>query len=126
MTKNVPTVEHLLDNKLQFHASKKAPKQRKKRDKHARYIYNLTVVTGLALYEEKCYHPKMEITVCQMETIVHNIGRMLADEVTALNKFNKTNEIPLFMEKSVMHTLKTIVNKKTAVKKVSRQASKNK
>ena len=47
------------------------------------------------------------------ETIVHNIGRLVADEVTSLNKFNLTNEIPAIMTKAVKFTIDQItkVNK---------------
>jgi len=121
MTKNIPTVEHQLDNKLTFHASKKAPKQRKKRDKQARYMYNLIVTLGIDLFEQGLMHPKSpELKPAHYETIVHNIGRLCADEITSLNKFNFTNEIPLFMEQAVKKTIKGIC------KKVSRQASKRK
>lgn len=142
MTKNIPTVSHQLDNELTFYASKKAPKQRKKRDKHARYIYNLVVTLGINLFEQGLMHPKMpELKPAHYETIVHNIGRLCADEITSLNKFNLTGEVPLLMDQCVKHTIKGIVKdqnrktnkstvsmakKKATIKKVSRQASKSK
>ena len=98
----------------------KAPKQWKKRDKQSRYVYNLIVTLWVDLFEQGLMHPKMpELTPSMYETIVHNIGRLCADEITSLNKFNLTNEIPLFMEQSVKHTIKGICSK------VSRQKSKS-
>ena len=78
-----------LKNKLKFHAKIKAPKQRKKRDAQAKYIYELIVRQWLDLYEQGLYHPKMDIPVAQMETIVHNIGRLMADNITTANKLLK-------------------------------------
>ena len=105
----IPVHEHELNNSLRFHASKKAPSQWKKRDKHARYLYNLVVCLGIDLFEQNLMHPKMPTLLpSHYETIVHNIGRLLADEVTSLNKFNLQHEIPTLMQKAVKYTVDRI------------------
>ena len=101
-----------LSNSLKFHASKKAPKQRKKRDAQSRYVYNLVVTTWLFLFENNLMHPKMsELDPSAYETIVHNMWWLCADEITSLNKFNLKNEVPLLMEQEIKNTIKKIWKK---------------
>ena len=117
----IPVHECELDNKLKFHASIKAPKQWKKRDKTARYLYNLIVCLWIDLYEQDLYHPKTtkeSLTKPEMETIVHNIGRLAADEITSLNKFNLTNEIPKIMEHATKYTTDKIKKSVSKSKKI--------
>jgi peptidyl-tRNA hydrolase len=61
-------------------------------------------------------HPKQpDLLPAHYETIVHNIGRLVADEITSLNKFNLANEIPLLMEKIVKDSIKLIVKKQNKI-----------
>ena len=109
-----------INNKLTFHACRKAPKQWKKWDKTARYMYNLVVCLWIDLFEQGLMHPKMpKLQPAHYETIVHNIGRLVADEVTSLNKFNLTNEIPAIMTKAVKFT----INQITKVNKPKKKAA---
>lgn len=111
-------------NIASFHASKKAPKQRKKRDKTAKWVYNNIVTIGVELYEQDLFHPKMDLAPKHFETIVHNIARMVADEITSLNKFNLKNEIPLLMDMAMefkVHKSCGIAKKKQPKKPLSKK-----
>lgn len=67
-----------------FHAALQSPDQWKKRSADAKAIYNMIVEHGLMLHKEWWFHPKMPpITTAHMQTIIHNIGRLTADEITA-------------------------------------------
>lgn len=65
-----------------FHAKIAAQKQWKKWTKDAQAVYSMIVDFGMDLYRNKCYHPKMDIPKAQMQAIVHNIWRIVADEIT--------------------------------------------
>jgi hypothetical protein len=66
-----------------FHAKIAAPTTWKKRSADAKAIYNMIVEHGLMLHKGWWFHPKMPpITTAHMQTIIHNIGRLTADEIT--------------------------------------------
>ena len=122
---SIPVHEYELNNKLTFHASKKVPKQWKKRDKTARYVYNLVVCLWIDLFEQNLMHPKSPVLApSHYETIVHNIGRLVADEITSLNKFNLVNEIPELMTRAIAYTVNKIT-KANSIKKIVKKQHDN-
>ena len=82
-------------NIWKFHACVNAKKQWKKRSSDARVVYDMIVVIWTELYEWNHFHPKMthkSLPPRQFETIIHNIGWIVADEITRQAKeYNKQN-----------------------------------
>jgi len=77
---------------LDFHAKYKAKSQWKKRSWDAKAVYDMIVVLGLDLFEWEYFHPKMELPSAHFVTIIHNIGWLVADEITKeQKKYNKEN-----------------------------------
>lgn len=78
-----------------FHACIKAKNQWKKRSPDARAVYEMIVSKGIELYEWQLFHPKMtfeSLPPKHFETIIHNIWRLTADEVTLQQKeWNKNH-----------------------------------
>lgn len=73
-----------------FHAKFKAPMARKKRCKEWKQAYNLIVEQWLFMHKELLFHPKMpELKRHFMDTIVHNIGWMVAEQITKFYSLQK-------------------------------------
>lgn len=93
-----------------FHAKIAAPSRRRHRTTDAKDVYNLIVAYWLDLYDKNLYHPKMpKITFDHMSTIVHNIGRLMADEITRAQECHRKA-----MAREKNKAIKEIVKKQNA------------
>ena len=67
------------------HVINAAPKQRKKRSKRGKYVYNQITSVGMDMYVSEAYAPTMKLSKSHMWCIVHNIWWMMADQMTAID-----------------------------------------